>query len=197
MAGRSWMAVLAASSILIAPACAQDTPDQRAIRSKVTACGIADARLTLGRDATLQQNFVRIAAGEAATDAQLDCVAAAVETTSYAAWFSDEAEGDRYMARLAIAQAARQRTGAEAWLRERGLLDRLPKFSPGAELTEVARTIEAFCAITPKGALRAGDKELEAEAKALSPEKARCVTSTMIASGMAQRGLTFSLVVTP
>lgn len=183
---------------LIVPACAQTSPEQSAARDGMVACGFSASRLAFRYDAELKQDMVDVAPGSAApTDAQLDCAAALVWRTRYMVAFGDPALAEHFFDRMAVVGLRTAKAESEAWLRQRGMLERLPKFDVAADAADIAKTITVFCGIGPGTRLSAHGNTLRIDGATAGPDTGKCVASTLSASGLGERGMKLEVTVSP
>lgn len=147
-----------AASPLTGQASAQETrmpaPTYEQTRAAVAACGVPAANVRFTYEDELQSDLVRISDLGRADEALFRCMRGAVDP-AYIVWI--EAEDQRIAYHKSSDREDRRRAKAEAvpWLKERGMLGRVPRFDPGVGVGAFARGLETACAITPGRALEA------------------------------------------
>lgn len=193
---------MAAASGAATTACAQETAAEREIRAGMIACGFAADRLTLERDAELKQDYVTVASGGSApSDQQLECAAALTWRTRYMANFAEPVVAERFLSKLAAGDPADDsgiKATARQWLGEKGLLNKLPDFAALSNADQVAARLETFCNVKT-GALQVDGSTITIDEATgqFEGDRARCVSSTAIASELGGRGIMIKFIVRP
>ena len=127
-------------------------PNPEAAVAQVRACGFTDVSTRF--DETLQEDVVDVAAVVSASDEQLLCVARASLETHYYVLFPSPL-GQAYGSIYWRLSEERGREDARAWLKERGLLDRVPQYKPSeSDDAKFVRTLESICGEKAIGALQ-------------------------------------------
>ena len=121
------------------------------IQGRVARCGVLIARVTIRDDRDLQEDVIAIAPGPSLTDAQFTCVArVSLEAATYVT-FDESDQQRRYNTIYRPIEDGRGVSLARAWLNQRGLLDKLPRYDPPSQtLAAYGRELETFCGI-PRG----------------------------------------------
>jgi hypothetical protein len=132
------------------------TPDpgrDRTVRA-IAACGVAAAEVRITYDDDLQSDLVRIGDLGGSDEARFHCLRKVV-FPDYFVDVSAAPQREAYYAFTRREDHKLARAHARAWLKARGLLDRVPRFDPGTGVEAFARSIESACSIRPGDALEA------------------------------------------
>ena len=122
------------------------TPEEAAKR--IEGCGVGP--VTIRFDDLLQSHVLTVAGADAASDEQLKCIE---QAASYHDVESPSAIQPKFNAMRAERWSAFALADAKEWLRKRGLLERVPTYTPG-ETNDVvfAREVETLCGPIARGA---------------------------------------------
>jgi hypothetical protein len=152
---------------------------------RVAACGFNDVWPKF--DDTLQEEVIEVRNGSA-TEEQLRCVAEVSLLAQYYVVFPDSVNQVYQPLYWSLAEE-KDLADAKAWLAEKGLLSRLPRYEKDkTDSTAFARSLEAMCGPKASGALEPLNGMATFNADALGSEKMddetfRCLISAATVSG--------------
>jgi len=136
-------------------------PTPQEAKSKVVACGLADNRIAVQFDETLQEDVVWISqAGSPFSEATLTCLARTSVATSYYIYFRDTSVQRPYDIIYNRISNQAGVASAREWLRTRNLLDTLPEPVKGEPAAKYAEAVEKFCGVKPGSLLVASDDHM-------------------------------------
>jgi len=125
------------------------------LAAAVLRCGIPSSDVEISYEDYLQSEEIRVRTSTL-TDSQINCL----DTLRRAPPFPIVTfTADIAAIRDAEITASRYREESREWLRQRGLLDRLPNFDPAKEAhLQFARRLEAFCGVRPGAAFEINEQ---------------------------------------
>lgn len=191
------------------PSIPKSLPTPQEAKTKIVACGLPDARVSVQFDGTLQEDVVWIAlAGSPISESTLTCLARASVATSYYIYFRDAAVQRTYDIIYNRISSQAGVASAKEWLRARNLLDTLPEPVKGEPLAKYAQAVEGFCGIKPGSLLVAADEHMITftesglgrptangiEGAAANETQFECVMKAISAADVESRGLFFGFI---
>ena len=129
-----------------------DLPPPPAIVVELARCGLSRAGLSVAFDDLLQEDVVTISDSAGAAESMFPCIRKVV-WGKVGIFFDNKNLAEAYQHYSDQVSKQEVRKIARSWMKDRGLLGRLPMFSAGAAPHDVAHTIERFCGLTPGTAL--------------------------------------------
>ncbi len=111
-------------------------------------CGLGRSGLSVAFDDLLQEEVVTISASAGAAESMFPCIRKVVWGKTGIV-FDNKNLAEAYQQYSEQTSKQEVRETAWSWMKDRGLLDRLPEFSTGVAPRDVARAIERFCGLTP------------------------------------------------
>lgn len=179
------------------------TPEQTV--EALAACGADAANIRIAYDEELQSDVVTIGSRSGVDQTKLPCIAGAVHPF-YLVHFEDPATDAAYSTLVWEQARRRAALAGREWLRERGLLQGMPRFRPGkVPLTKFVRDVEVHCSVRPGRAieivtpssvtLRSDFMEsIVASDNRRHADRMTCLMNVLAASDLAAGGVAFGFV---
>ena len=127
-------------------------PSYEQIMEAIVDCGVPAANIRISYEDELQSDVVSISNLGGSDEARFRCLRQAVHPF-YVLEIADENQRIAFHSFSEREDRPRWRAEAIEWLRERGLLDRVPQSDPVRGVEEFARELEAACSIPEETAL--------------------------------------------
>ena len=176
-------------------------PNYEQTVAAIVKCAIPHANIRIAYERELQSDEVTITHLGQLTDAKLHCLKAAVHPF-YLLTIADQEQRAAFYDFSRREDRPREKADATEWLRQRGLLDRLPRFEPYERLEQFAERFEIACGIDRgKGLMMLGPSSLTVRPDLVqtsdfekSGEHLYCLMQMFAASNANEHGVSFGFV---
>lgn len=167
----------------------------------IVKCDIPRANIRIAYEGELQSDEITITHLGQVTDAKLHCLKVAVHPF-YLLTIADQEQQAAFYDFSQREDRPRQKADAMEWLRQKGLLDRLPRFDPNERLEQFAERLENACGIDRgKALMTLGPLSLTVRPDILqtsdfekSGEDIYCLTQMFAASSADEHGVSFGFI---
>jgi len=166
----------------------------------ISRCGIPAEKITVSNEAELQSEVVSISDAGEVTEQKWVCLLDAVHPF-YSLQLEDPGQRASFYEVEQRERQKRARAESTAWLRARGMLDRVPPYERGSDISAFARAVEEACSIPTGTMLQAKGDHLtfrrDAPARLIgdgATDKLACLMHVMFASNAPGSGMMFGIV---
>jgi hypothetical protein len=127
----------------------------------VSHCTIPAGKIRIRHDRVTQDDVVLVSPlSEPLSGEAMHCILEATTPSGYVVRFEDQRQNTAFWQLVFREGEERARAEGRAWLSQHGLLDGLPRFSPGGDMTTYLRAVETHCRVEPGSALEAVDRDV-------------------------------------